>query len=268
MQTDAPFKEKNKYVFEDLVKIRVKLRGEGGCPWDREQTHRSLSKNLIEETYEVIEGIDTEDDALLQEELGDLLLQIVFHAQLASETARFDIDDVADGICKKLIRRHPHIFGSVTADTSAAVLRNWDNIKRQEKGQTSVAQTMEHIYRGLPSLMRAQKIQSKAAKAGFDWPDVSGAMDKLSEEQAELTQALAGADRARILDEAGDLLFACVNVVRHAGLDSEEALRFATDKFQTRFTEVEALVAADGLRMEDLPIGELDRYWDRVKQTK
>ena len=127
---------------------------------------------------------------------------------------------------------------------------------------------MEHIYRGLPSLMRAQKIQSKAAKAGFDWPDVSGAMDKLSEEQAELTQALAGADRARILDEAGDLLFACVNVVRHAGLDSEEALRFATDKFQTRFTEVEALVAADGLRMEDLPIGELDRYWDRVKQTK
>ena len=264
MQTDAPFKEKNKYVFEDLVKIMVKLRGEGGCPWDREQTHRSLSKNLIEETYEVIEGIDTEDDALLQEELGDLLLQIVFHAQIASETARFDIDDVADGICKKLIRRHPHIFGSVTADTSAAVLRNWDNIKRQ----TSVAQTMEHIYRGLPSLMRAQKIQSKAAKAGFDWPDVSGAMDKLSEEQAELTQALAGADRARILDEAGDLLFACVNVVRHAGLDSEEALRFATDKFQARFTEVEALVAADGLRMEDLPIGELDRYWDRVKQTK
>ena len=268
MQTDAPFKEKNKYVFEDLVKIMVKLRGEGGCPWDREQTHRSLSKNLIEETYEVIEGIDTEDDALLQEELGDLLLQIVFHAQIASETARFDIDDVADGICKKLIRRHPHIFGSVTADTSAAVLRNWDNIKRQEKGQTSVAHTMEHIYRGLPSLMRAQKIQSKAAKAGFDWPDVSGAMDKLSEEQAELTQALAGADRARILDEAGDLLFACVNVVRHAGLDSEEALRFATDKFQARFTEVEALVAADGLRMEDLPIGELDRYWDRVKQTK
>lgn len=121
MQTDAPFEEKNKYVFDDLVKIMVKLRGEGGCPWDREQTHRSLSKNLIEETYEVIEGIDTEDDALLQEELGDLLLQIVFHAQIASETARFDIDDVADGICKKLIRRHPHIFGNVTADTSAAV---------------------------------------------------------------------------------------------------------------------------------------------------
>lgn len=262
------FEIKDKYNVSDLVELVALLRGEGGCPWDREQTHRSLSKNLIEETYEVIEGIDTEDDALLQEELGDLLLQIVFHAQIASETARFDIDDVADGICKKLIRRHPHIFGSVTADTSAAVLRNWDNIKRQEKGQTSVAQTMEHIYRGLPSLMRAQKIQSKAAKAGFDWPDVSGAMDKLSEEQAELTQALAGADRARILDEAGDLLFACVNVVRHAGLDSEEALRFATDKFQTRFTEVEALVAADGLRMEDLPIGELDRYWDRVKQTK
>ena len=265
MQTDAPFEEKNKYVFDDLVKIMVKLRGEGGCPWDREQTHRSLSKNLIEETYEVIEGIDTEDDALLQEELGDLLLQIVFHAQIASETARFDIDDVADGICKKLIRRHPHIFGNVTADTSAAVLRNWDNIKRQEKGQTSVAQTMSHIYRGLPALMRAQKIQSKAAKAGFDWTEMGPALDKLSEEAEELREAVDG--RGDPAEELGDLLFAAVNVARFLKADPEDTLQAATDKFAARFRLVEQQVLASGRQMDELSLSELDELWSQIKHS-
>lgn len=265
MQTGILFQTKDHYEFDDLVKIMEVLRGDGGCPWDREQTHATISKNLIEETYEVIEGIDSGDDALLKEELGDLLLQVVFHAQIASETSRFDISDVADGICKKLIRRHPHIFGSAVADTSAEVLRNWDKIKQEEKGQATASQTMSHIYRGLPALMRAQKVQSKAAKAGLDWTDACGAAEKISEEQAELMDALASKDQERVVDEAGDLLFACVNVIRHAGVDSEEALRFATDKFLSRFSEVEKMVNGDGLRMEDLSLEELDRYWDAVK---
>lgn len=266
MQSRTLFEMKENYSFYDLVNIMDLLRSPQGCPWDREQTHQSIRKNLIEETYEVIEGIDNEDTGLLKEELGDLLLQVVFHSRMANEEQQFDIDDVCDGICKKLIRRHPHIFGDVVVADSGQVLDNWDKIKRDEKQQISTAETLEHIFKGMPALMRAQKVQSKAAKAGFDWENVDGAMDKLFEETAELKNAMADADKLAVADEAGDLLFSYVNVMRFAGVDSEEVLSRATDKFIGRFKNVEKMVVADGLDMSALSIERLDEYWERAKK--
>lgn len=260
---------KENYRLEDLVSIMAVLRAPGGCPWDREQTHRSIRKNLIEEAYEVCEGIDNDDDAILCEELGDLLLQVVFHAQIAQEDGRFSIDDVADGICKKLIRRHPHIFADVKAETSDQVLETWDQVKKAEKAKKGESATaagiMKHIFRGMPALMRAQKVQGRAAKVGFDWDTVQEAAEKLTEERDELFAAVAAADKQAAMEEAGDLLFAAVNVIRKCGIDSEEALSLATDKFIGRFTQVEKQVEADGKQMSDLPLAELDKYWDAVK---
>ncbi len=261
---------KEKYRFDDLLTIMSILRAPGGCPWDREQTHQSIRKNLIEEAYEVCEGIDQNDDEILCEELGDLLLQVVFHAQIAQEDGRFDLDDVSDGICKKLIRRHPHIFADVKADTSDQVLENWDQIKQAEKakkGQKATASgIMNHVFRGMPALMRAQKVQGRAAKVGFDWDTAQEAAEKLTEERDELFAAVAQQDKQSSLEEAGDLLFAAVNVIRKCGIDAEEALSFATDKFIGRFTQVEQRVEADGKNMADLPLAELDKYWDAVKE--
>ncbi len=260
---------KEKYRFDDLLTIMSILRAPGGCPWDREQTHQSIRKNLIEEAYEVCEGIDQNNDDILCEELGDLLLQVVFHAQIAQEDGRFDIDEVADGICKKLIRRHPHIFADVKADTSDQVLENWDQIKQAEKAKkgekTSASGIMNHVFRGMPALMRAQKVQGRAAKVGFDWDTAQEAAEKLTEERDELFAAVAQQDKQAALEEAGDLLFAAVNVIRKCGMDAEEALSFATDKFIGRFTQVEQRVEADGKKMTDLPLEELDKYWDAVK---
>lgn len=261
---------KEKYQFDDLLSIMSILRAPGGCPWDREQTHQSIRKNLIEEAYEVCEGIDQQDDDILCEELGDLLLQVVFHACIAQEDHRFDIDDVADGICKKLIRRHPHIFADVKADTSDQVLENWDQIKQAEKAKkgekTSASGIMNHVFRGMPALMRAQKVQGRAAKVGFDWDTAQEAAVKLTEECDELFAAVGQQDKQAALEEAGDLLFAAVNVIRKCGIDAEEALSFATDKFIGRFTQVEQRVEADGKKMSDLPLVELDKYWDAVKK--
>ncbi len=257
------FEYKSSYTVDDLRKIVTILRHEGGCPWDREQTHESIRREFIEEVYEVIEAIDEKSPAHLQEELGDVLLQVVFHADMENDAGRFDLDGVADGICKKLILRHPHVFGDVSVADSAEVLQNWDKIKRVEKHQATVASALESVARSLPALWRAEKVQKKAAKAGFDWVSVDGALDKIEEETRELRQALALGENAG--EELGDLLFSCVNVSRFIKADPEEILRAATDKFVARFTRMEALANRRGEKLEDMSLSQMDKLWEEVK---
>ncbi|MCR4616035.1 MAG: nucleoside triphosphate pyrophosphohydrolase [Clostridiales bacterium] len=262
------FDFKDKYDVFDLVKIMKCLRAPGGCPWDAEQDHESIKKNLIEETYEVIEAINKDDKDLLCEELGDVLLQVVFHAEMESEKGTFDFDDVADGICKKLIERHPHVFGEIKVSGVDDVLTNWDNIKRKSKGQKSSTSAMNAVPRELPALMRAAKIQQKAAKVGFDWREISGAFDKLGEETGELKAALDAGDKDLAFEELGDLLFSAVNVSRFMDCDAEEALTGATDKFISRFSAVEKLAGERGIDMKTVGIEELDKLWDEVKSSQ
>lgn len=259
------FAFKDFYGIDDLLQIMWCLRSEGGCPWDREQTHESIKKNLIEETYEVIEAINKQDKVLLCEELGDVLMQVVFHAQMEAEAGAFTFEDVADGVCKKLIERHPHVFGEVQVEGSEEVLRNWDDIKKRSKGQKSQTETMLSVPRELPALMRAAKVQKKAAKVGFDWPDVSGAVDKLYEETSELSGAIESGSEEEIAEELGDLLFSAVNVSRFVDCDAEEALTAATDKFMRRFARVEEKARERGLKLEEMSLSELDGLWDEAK---
>ncbi|MBQ8015574.1 MAG: nucleoside triphosphate pyrophosphohydrolase [Clostridia bacterium] len=259
------FELKNSYTVQDLVEIMRLLRMPGGCPWDAEQTHESIKKNLIEETYEVIEAINKKDKALLCEELGDLLMQVVFHAQMEKEEGCFDFDSVADGVCKKLIERHPHVFGEVNVSGVDDVLTNWDAIKRKTKGQKTTTDSMLSVPRELPALMRATKLQKKAADVGFDWSDVSGALDKLQEEIDELRQAVENKDESNMSEELGDVLFSAVNVSRFIKTDAEEALTAASDKFLARFTTVEALAKERGVDMNSASLEELDRLWDEAK---
>ena len=261
--TDFKFKER--YDVNDLVEIMRILRAPGGCPWDAEQTHESIKKNLIEETYEVIEAINKNDKELLCEELGDTLMQVVFHAQMEKEAGTFDFDDVSDGVCKKLIERHPHVFGEVAISGVDDVLTNWDAIKRKSKGQKSTTESMQSVPRELPALMRATKLQKKAADVGFDWNDVSGALDKLEEEIAELRAAIANKDKENIAEELGDILFSAVNVSRFVKTDAEEALTAASDKFLSRFTKVETLAKEREIDMRSVGIDELDKLWDEAK---
>ena len=261
--TDFKFKER--YGVNDLVEIMRILREPGGCPWDAEQTHESIKKNLIEETYEVIEAINKNDKELLCEELGDTLMQVVFHAQMEKEAGTFDFDDVSDGVCKKLIERHPHVFGEVAISGVDDVLTNWDAIKRKSKGQKSTTESMQSVPRELPALMRATKLQKKAADVGFDWNNVSGALDKLEEEIAELRAAIANKDKENIAEELGDILFSAVNVSRFVKTDAEEALTAASDKFLSRFTKVETLAKERGIDMKSVGIDELDKLWDEAK---
>lgn len=251
---------------QDLVEIMQLLRSPDGCPWDREQTHSSIRKNLIEETYEAVEAIDLADPVLLKEELGDVLLQVVFHAQLEAETGSFDLDDVADGICKKLIIRHPHIFGNVAVKDTGEVLSNWDEIKKATKGQKTQTETMLSVPLQLPALMRSQKVQQKASKVGYDWESVQGALDKLEEEIEELQAAALLPDKEALLEEMGDVLFSAVNVSRLYGLDAEEALTAATDKFISRFRLVEQIAAERGIRMEQASSSVLDVLWEEAKK--
>ncbi len=262
----SDFEFKSGYNMDDLLDIMARLRAPNGCPWDAEQTHESIKKNLIEETYEVIEAINKNDRDLLQEELGDLLMQVVFHAQIETEAGGFNFEDVCDGICKKLIERHPHVFGDISVGGVDDVLINWDNIKRRSKGQNKGSETMLTVPRELPALMRATKIQQKAAKLGFDWPDVTGAMDKLSEEKSELKEAISSGDKAAVGEELGDLLFSAVNVSRFIGCDAEEALTGATDKFIARFRRLEQLAKERGIDLEAASLAEMDRLWDEIKQ--
>ncbi len=260
------FIRKEHYNTEDLIRIVALLRAPGGCPWDQAQTHASIKKNFIEETYEVIEAINRQSTAGLQEELGDVLLQVALHAQMEAEEGHFDFNDVADGICKKLIFRHPHVFGDVKAENTDDALASWDAAKLKEKGMKKVSQSMVSIPRELPALMRAQKVQHKAAKQGFDWPDYSGAMDKLDEEINELKIALDQGEPTSIADEFGDVLFSCVNIARFIGVDSEEALTAATDKFLSRYVLVEQLAAERGMEMKSSSLQALDALWDEAKQ--
>ena len=259
------FIQKDCYNIEDLISIIRLLRVPGGCPWDAKQTHESIKKNLIEETYEVIEAVNKDDKVLLCEELGDLLMQIVFHAQMESEAGVFGFDEVADGVCKKLVERHPHVFGEVTVNGVEDVLTNWDAIKKKTKGQKTTSESMFSVPRELPALMRAAKLQKKAADIGFDWHEISGALDKLEEEIAELRAAIANKDSANINEEFGDLLFSAVNVSRFIKVDAEESLTAASDKFLARFTEVEKLANERGIDMKNSSLEQLDALWDEVK---
>ena len=259
------FQTKSSYNMQDLLEIMKLLRSPGGCPWDAQQTHESIKKNLIEETYEVIEAINKDDKVLLCEELGDLLMQVVFHAQMEQEAGVFDFDAVADGICKKLIERHPHVFGQVEISGVDDVLTNWNAIKMKTKKQKTTTDSMLSVPRELPALMRATKLQKKAADVGFDWDDVSGALDKLEEEISELRQAIANGDTENTAEELGDVLFSAVNVSRFVKTDAEEALTSASDKFLARFTKVEVLAGERGIDMNSAGLDVLDALWNEAK---
>ncbi len=250
--------------FGKLCEIVAKLRGPGGCPWDREQTHESLLPALIEEAYEVTEAAREKNDAHFREELGDLLLLVVMHAEIATETDRFNIDDVVRDISEKLIRRHPHVFGTSDARDSGAVLKQWEAIKRDEKKTDS--HYLASLPKALPALMRAQKAQSKAARVNFDWTDVRDVVAKLEEELRELNQAMASADPARTEEEIGDVLFAVVNLARKCRLDAESALQRGTDKFVTRFNRLEDELQRQGKRLCDVDLAEMDAIWDEIKK--
>ena len=252
--------------FEKLCEIVAKLRGPGGCPWDREQTHESLLPALMEESYEVTEAAREKNDAHFREELGDLLLLVVMHAEIATETDRFNIDDVVRDISEKLIRRHPHVFGTSDARDSGAVLKQWEAIKRDEK--KTDAHYLASLPKALPALMRAQKAQSKAARVNFDWTDVRDVVAKLEEELRELKQAMASADPARTEEEIGDVLFAVVNVARKCRLDAESALQRGTDKFVTRFNRLEDELQRQGKRLCDVDLAEMDAIWDEIKKMR
>ena len=259
------FEYKQHYTVKDLEEIVRILRAPGGCPWDAEQTHESIRRNFLEEAYEAVEAIDQGSAEHLREELGDVLLQIVLHARMEEEQGRFDLDGVADGICQKLIYRHPHVFGDVKVSGTGEVLSNWEDLKRKEKGQKTNTDALSAVARSLPALWRAEKVQKKAKKAGFDWPDVSGALDKLSEEIEELKTAVA--EGSNIEEELGDLLFSAVNVSRFVKVDTEQALTKATDKFIDRFRKVEAQAKAEGRPMEEMSLAELDALWERAKHA-
>lgn len=257
------YRQRERFGFSDLLTIMRVLRAPGGCPWDREQTHESLRPYLIEEAYEAVDAMDSGDPLALADELGDVLLQVVFHAQVGEQHGDFSIDDITSAICQKMIRRHAHIFGDVRCDTAEAVLQNWDKIKQQERGQSTQAEVLASVPKYLPALMRSAKVQKKAANVGFDWNRPQEALDKVLEEAGELRAELdAGRDPQ---EEAGDLLFAAVNALRLAGVQPELALSAATEKFIARFARMEAAIAADGLQMEDMSLTEMDVYWARIK---
>lgn len=259
------FTTKENFDFNDLVEIMKYLRAPDGCPWDRVQTHESIRSNFIEETYEVIEAIDNKDSELLKEELGDVLLQVVFHSEMSAEENEFDINDVINGVCKKLVERHPHVFGDVKADNSEEALLSWDNVKMNSKSQKKQSEAMDSVSKALPSLMRAEKIQKKAAKVGFDWDNVDGALYKVAEETDELKEAVDSGSYEQQCEELGDLLFSVVNVSRFLKVDSEKALYDACDKFTDRFKALEILADERGIDIKTASLSQLDSLWEEVK---
>lgn len=259
------FEIKDNYDINDFLRLVTVLRSPGGCPWDRKQTHESIKKNFIEETYEAVEAINKADAEGLKEELGDVLLQVAMHSEMESEKGNFDFNDVVNDICKKLVVRHPHVFGDAAAQSSDEALQNWDQVKLKTKGMKKQGEAMIKVPREFPALMRAQKVQEKAAKAGFDWDDINGAVDKLHEEIDELETALAAGVGKDIEEEFSDVLFSCVNVSRFIGADSEEALTASTDKFIKRYLLVEKLAADEGLDLKTASIEELDKLWNKAK---
>jgi MazG family protein len=253
---------------EPLQRLRAivgRLREPGGCPWDREQTPASLRPLLVEEAHEVLEAINLGDDANLCEELGDLLLHVVMQARMGEERGAFDLDEVAEGICAKMVRRHPHVFGSDELRDTNEVLRRWDEIKRAEKGGATGG-ALDHVPKSLPGLLRAQAVQKKAARVGFDWPGAGPVFAKLVEETDEIREAVGSGDQAAVEREVGDLLFTAVNLARKLGVDAETALAGTTNRFMGRFRAIEERLAAEGRSVEGTSLEELDRIWDEVKR--
>jgi ATP diphosphatase len=254
---------------QQLARLRAimhRLRAPGGCPWDAEQTHESLIPNLIEEAYETVDTIHRRDYEHLKEELGDLLLQVVFHSEIAEESGRFNLDDVARGISEKLVRRHPHVFGESNAATTDAVLQQWDEIKRAEKGDGEKSY-LHGVGKGLPALIRASKLQKKAAKVGFDWPVELGVVAKIREELLELQAAIDAQDLAAISEEMGDLMFSIVNLARFRQVDPEVVMASANNKFEKRFGEMERILTSSGLTLEAATPGQMEDAWEQAKLT-
>jgi len=253
-----------RYGLEDLQAIIEKLRGEGGCPWDRVQTHETLREAMIEEAYEAVDAIERKDQENLKEELGDVLMQVVFHAELAKEAGSFALEDVIEGICKKMIYRHPHVFGNAKADTADEVLVNWEMLKKEEKQIKTQTEAMKQIPMVLPALIHAKKVQKKAADVGFDFTEIGDAMDKVREEIAELTEAIEqglGTDE----EEFGDFLFAVVNISRFLKINPEIALTKASKKFINRFEYVENSALSEGKKLSEMTLKEMDHLWDEAK---
>ena len=268
MTTKEELLNKKEYCFDDLVSIIKILRAPNGCPWDAEQTHQSIRRDLLEETYELIEGIDKNDADIMREELGDVLLQVVFHADIATSENEFGIDDVCDDICKKLIVRHPHVFGDVTVSGTENVLANWDKIKRETKKQQSDTEVLRSITPSLPALMRADKLGKKARKMGFDFDDADDAMTKVYEEVKEVSDALANGTQEQIEEEFGDLLLSVVNAARLAGVDSEQALYNANEKFLARFQKVETICKSSGKTLNEATREEKEAFWQESKKNQ
>ncbi|MBR5261851.1 MAG: nucleoside triphosphate pyrophosphohydrolase [Oscillospiraceae bacterium] len=257
------FEIKDRYSVEDFVLLMRRLRAPGGCPWDAEQTHESLRNNVIEEACEVAEAIDNGNNCALREELGDLLMQVIFHCSIEEDKGGFGLDDIADAACKKLVFRHPHVFGEAEGDA----LEIWEKAKREEKGQRTTAEAMHAVAKTLPALWRAQKIQKKAAGAGFVWPDVNSAVDKIAEETEELRNGIAKGDIANIEEELGDLLLAAVNTAGYFNIDPENALGKACDKYIGRFEIMEKAAENDGRVFSSLSIDEMISYYKRAKKV-
>ena len=257
--------QKTEYDFDDLVEVVKILRSPEGCPWDREQDHKSIRNGLIEETYEVIEAIDTENPTLLREELGDVLLQIVFHAGIEEDEGRFDMDDVANDICVKLIHRHPHVFGDVSVENTAEVLTNWEQIKSEEKERVTVTDKLRSIPPMLPALMRATKVGKKASM--FDFETTELVMDKIAEEMVEVSEAIESGAWCDVEEEIGDLLLTVTSLCRKLDVDAEAALNKATEKFINRFERIENIVLAENKDIKSMNMEELDAIWDQIKHN-
>ncbi len=250
---------------ERLIAIVSRLRGPDGCPWDSEQTHKSIMSGLLDETYEFFEGVEKDEPEIMQEELGDILLQVVFHAQMAKEAGRFDIEAVAHAICEKLIRRHPHVFGETQVSSAKEVLANWEQIKKNEKGKEGRLSLVDDIPDALPALFRAEKIQRRVARVGFDWQEIGPVLDKVEEEFAEFREALAHKDTTHAAEELGDILFALVNVARHHSICAEDALRMTVKKFAKRFRYIEEQFAGKNKPLQEASLEELDACWEESK---
>lgn len=256
----------NSGKLERLIDIMKVLRSEKGCPWDREQTHESLKKYFIEETYEYLEVVDLKDKARMCEELGDVLLQIVFHATIAEENGDFNMEDVINGVCEKMIHRHPHVFGDVTAETSSQVLKNWEEIKKKEKGVTNQTSVLQDVPKNLPALMRSYKVQQKAAQVGFDWTNTEDVFAKIREEIDELEAEYKKQNKSSIEEELGDVLFSIVNLSRFLKVHPELSLTQSTNKFINRFEHIEKLAAEQGKKLSEMSLDEMEALWVKAKE--
>lgn len=251
--------------FDRLIEIFERLRAPGGCPWDAKQTHKSIARCAVEEAYELVDAIDSGDLAHLREELGDVLLQVLFHSTIAKDLGEFTIKDVIEGLARKLIYRHPHVFGDETASDAGEVIRNWERLKRSEEGKEHRTSVLDGIPEALPGLLQARKIQSAASRVGFDWQDPSGVVDKVREEAGELLVAMEHGDSEEITSEIGDLLFSIVNLARCAGVDPETALRRTSRTFRRRFSLIEQEARDRGIPLEEMSLEEMDEIWERAK---